>query len=72
MYKLLTYHMQDVNPEYRFGHAIVAGKLASKEIKTLEEYRDECRSYGIACYPGAWEQWAKDVNLTVDVLAQEV
>jgi len=62
-YKLLQYHM-NCNSDYMFGHAIVAGLLASKQLTTLELYKQACSEQGIDCYPGAWEQWAIDVNLS--------
>lgn len=60
-YKLLTYHMQNVNSDYLFGHAIVAGKLASKEIQTLHQYKSVCSEYGVASYTGAWKEWQEDM-----------
>ena len=55
--------MQDVNPDYCFGHAIIAGLLASKQITTLEQYKQTCKEYGINSYSVAWESWAEEVNL---------
>lgn len=46
---LLKFHM-DCNPNYMFGHAIVAGKLASKELQTYEEYVSACKKQGIDYY----------------------
>lgn len=66
LYKLLSYHMQDVNPDYRFAHAIIAGMLASRQILTLEQYTNACKDQGCASYPGAWEDWAKDMNLSTN------
>lgn len=60
-YKLLHYHMDNVNPMYIFGHAIVAGQLASKEITTLSEYKQACSNQGINCYEGAWKEWIEDI-----------
>ena len=40
--------MQDVNPDYRFAHAIIAGMLASRQILTLEQYTNACKDQGCA------------------------
>lgn len=67
-FQLLKMHM-DADPMYIFGHAIVAGKLASKEITTFEEYKKACSSQGINCYSGAWEDFAIEIGYTKPVEA---
>ncbi len=62
-YKLLHYHMDNVHPMYIFGHAIVAGRLASRDIKSCSQYKDACSEQGINSYPGAWKEWAADSGL---------
>jgi len=47
--QLLSFHM-NCNPDYLFGHAIVAGKLAKREYQTYQEYLIECGRLGISCY----------------------
>lgn len=50
-YDLLKYHM-DPNPNYLFGHAEIAGMLASNDerINTFNKYTTECRKKGISPY----------------------
>lgn len=47
--KLLSFHM-NCNPEYLFGHAVVAGKLAKRELETYSDYTNACDRQGISCY----------------------
>lgn len=49
MYKLLEYHM-NCNSNYIFGHAEVAGLLATNKLKTYQEYYNKCCSLGIDRY----------------------
>ncbi len=47
--RILRYHM-NANHHYIEGHAIIAGKLAEKSIKTYEQYCKLCAEYGIGSY----------------------
>lgn len=47
--KLLLFHM-NCNPDYLFGHAKVAGKLANREFTSYEEYKSTCGRQGINYY----------------------
>lgn len=49
-YQLLLFHM-NCNPDYLFGHAQVAGALATKGmISTFAEYERMCQERGITNY----------------------
>lgn len=52
-YKLLNYHM-NCNPDYMFGHAEIAGMLATNDpkVNTEEGYIRECNRLGITYYNG--------------------
>jgi len=51
MYKLLTYHMNP-NPDYLFGHAEIAGMLATNDLKVCnyESYKLQCNILGVTYY----------------------
>lgn len=50
-YRLLTFHMNP-NPDFLFGHAEVAGMLATNDpkVSTFEGYRNQCDRNGITHY----------------------
>ena len=50
-YRLLRYHM-NCNPDYLFGHAEIAGLLASNEniLNTYQKYVSACNRKGISYY----------------------
>ena len=51
MYKLLIYHMNP-NPDYLFGHAEIAGMLATNDpkVSNYESYKLQCNYKGITYY----------------------
>lgn len=63
-YDLLKLHM-DANPNYIFGHATIAGMLATGDsrISTYEGYVEQCKRQGISKYrQELYDQFKKDCN----------
>ena len=68
-YELLDYHMK-CNPDYMFGHAIVAGMLASNDpkVSTEEKYISQCNIHGITYYNGkCYNQFMIDCKRTASM-----
>lgn len=66
MYKLLSYHMNP-NPDYLFGHAEIAGMLASDDprVSTEKGYIFECNKRGVTYYNGAcYNKFMEDCKRT--------
>lgn len=64
MYKLLALHMNP-SPAYIFGHAEVAGMLATghEAMSSYEGYVRECKKRDISTYSQeTYEQFMKDCN----------
>lgn len=49
---LLYLHMNSIDPRFIVEHAIIAGKLANREIKSIAGYICECTNQGVTVHMG--------------------